>query len=257
MLHLLAAPLLVRLVADDRAGLALAAALGTWLAVQAGLHLAPASWLERRVEVNSAEVVLRSAFNPLAWQLAFSGGVILGALIEGGKLDPARLLRPRAGSAAAGAEPPGRVRGPAALARLRPPRRRRGRAAGLGRAPPGPGAATDVELPGAGLSHGLAGAAAPGVPDSRVRRVGRGLRALLDHPWLVTLGRRSLPVFCFHVLLVYALRYVDSRLGGIPDPWFSLVTLGAIASLFATAALLEARGSAAHAAAARGVAPAA
>jgi hypothetical protein len=38
---------------------------------------------------------------------------------------------------------------------------------------------------------------------------------------------------------MYSLRYVDARLGPIPDPWFSLIGVAAIASLFLVAKLLN------------------
>jgi hypothetical protein len=248
VLYLLAAPFVVRLVADGRAGLALALSGGLWVAAQAGLHVAPAAGLERAVVIDGTDVVLRSAFNPLAWQLTFTTGVILGALAERGSLDPGRLFPPGAallpqlalGLLATFAA----VRLAITLGLLDD--------AGVGRVAAVERRADLGLLPAlnfAALAYlvGWLLAAGPAAPDARVRRLGRWARSLFGHPWLVTLGRHGLPVFCYHVLLMYALRYADAALGGVPDPWFSLAGLAAIASLFLVAAALEARRRAAAA----------
>ena len=68
---------------------------------------------------------------------------------------------------------------------------------------------------------------------------GGTIRRLAGHAWLSMIGRHSLPVFAFHVLLIYLLRLLTTHLGGIPDPWYSLLGLLAIASLLLPAWLLE------------------
>lgn len=242
ILYLLAAPLVLRMIAEGRTGLVIAGMVVLWLAAQAGLHLAPAAWVERTVVIGGVDVVLRSAFNPLGWQLAFGAGLVIGALFERGDLTAGRLFPPRGGllpqialgvllglmalrlSVAAG------LMDAATNERVGEMARRQD----LGLLP---------ALNFAALAYltGWLLAAAPDRGEAWLRHLGRGLRNLFGHTWLVTLGKHALPVFCFHVVLMYALRYVDWRLGGVPDPWFSLAALAAIASLFLVAAALEAR----------------
>ncbi len=242
ILYLLAAPLVVRLVADRRAGLALSLSAGLWVLAQAGLHVGPTMWLERAVVIDGTDIELRSAFNPLAWQLTFMTGVILGAMAERGALTRERLFPP--GGAFLAQVALGLLATFAAI--------RLSMTfgflddAGIGRI-----AAVERRLdfgllPAvnfAALAYlvGWLLAAAPATSDARVRRLSEWVRRLFGHPWLVTLGRQGLPVFCYHVLLMYAFCYADAALGGVPDPWFSLAALGAIASLFLVAAALESK----------------
>jgi hypothetical protein len=242
ILYLLAAPLVVRLVAEGRAGLALAGSLALWLAAQAGLHVAPVAWLERAVVIDGTDVVLRSAFNPLAWQLTFTTGVILGALAERGRLTPERLFRPDdpflpqvavgllAGFAALRLALILGLLDDPAIGRVAAVERR----LDLGLIP-------TINFAALAYLVGWLLVAGPDASDARVRRLSGWARRLFRHPWLVTLGRHGLPVFCYHVVLMYAFRYADAALGGVPDPWFSLAALGAIASLFLVATALEAR----------------
>ena len=93
--YLLAAPLLIHLVAAGRAGYVVAASVGFWCAVQLGLDEPLAAWLQDTVRFSRPPVVLRAAFNPLAWQLLFVGGLVLGGLLARGDLKPEKLLSPR------------------------------------------------------------------------------------------------------------------------------------------------------------------
>ena len=81
----------------------------------------------------------------------------------------------------------------------------------------------------------------PVQPQDWLRSLGAFANRLLGHPWLSMLGRHSLPVFVYHVLLIYLLRLVDTQAGGIPDPWYSLLALAAIGTLGIPAYLLDYR----------------
>jgi hypothetical protein len=242
MLYILAAPLAIRLVAEGRTGIALAATLGLWLVAQAGLLATPVAWLDRAIVIGSTDITLRAAFNPLGWQLAFFSGLIISCLLQGGSVRTEEIF-------------PRRSPAPAQLAfgllvacmvlrlaltfslldehsigQLASVERR----SDLGLLP---------TLNFAALAYliGWLVSAAPHAEDGRLRRLSRMLRDLLGHPWLMMLGRHSLMVFVYHVLMIYALRWIDARAGGIPDPWFSFMAVGVIASLFLVAAALDAR----------------
>jgi hypothetical protein len=240
ILYLLAAPALVHLVAKGRAGLVLALSLGVWLAVQLGLDAPLAAWVQEQVRFSGQAVTLRTAFNPLAWQLLFVLGLVLGGLLARGELPVKRLLTGR-----------GRMLGEmvlgllvltmavrvalqlgtpdaAWLERLRPFEDRQSLA--LLRL---------VSFAGVAYLTAWLLASAPDSGRTWVRRAGTAARHLLGHPWFGRIGRHSLPVFAFHVVLVYLLRLLDTKIGGIPDPWYSLLAFGAILSLGVPALILD------------------
>ena len=74
------------------------------------------------------------------------------------------------------------------------------------------------------------------------RRLAAGLNRLFALPFLVLIGRHALPVFAFHVLLVYAIRPLDWWYGPFPEPVASLIGVAVIASLAIPALLAEQRG---------------
>lgn len=240
ILYLLAAPALVHLVAKGRAGLVLALSLGAWLAVQLGLDAPLAAWLQEQVRFSGQAITLRTAFNPLAWQLLFVVGLVLGGLLARGELPVEHLLTRR-----------GRMLGevvlgllaltmavrllvhlgvddPAWLERLQPFEDRQSLA--LLRL-----------LSFAGVAYLTAWllASAPASERPWLRQAGTMAQRVLGHPWLARIGRHSLPVFAFHVVIVYLLRLLDTKVGGIPDPWYSALALGAVASLGLPALLLD------------------
>lgn len=240
ILYLLASPALIHLVARGRAGLVVAASLGLWLIVQLGLDGVAVAWLHEAVRFSGQSVTLRTAFNPLAWQLLFVGGLVLGGLLARNELPVGRLLRTRSRflldlvlgilglvivlRLGLHLWPPS----PEWLERLRPVEDRQ--ALGLLRL------LSFAAL--AFITAWLLTAARHG-GHRWLASWGRGANHVLGHPWVTLLGRHSLPVFAFHVVLIYLLRLVDTRLGGIEDPWYSLLALGAVASLALPALVIE------------------
>jgi hypothetical protein len=217
--YLLAAPLLIHLVAAGRAGYVVAASVGFWCAVQLGLDEPLAAWLQDTVRFSRPPVVLRAAFNPLAWQLLFVGGLVLGGLLARGDLKPEKLLSPRrpllvqlaVGLLAMGfalrVTLPFLTQDEAWLGRLQPFENRQ--ELGLIRV---------VSFASVAFLTAWVLAAAPRSDQPGLRRLGERARALLGHPWTSMLGRHSLPVFACHVLLIYVLRLMDTQVGPIPDP---------------------------------------
>jgi hypothetical protein len=240
MLYLLAAPLAIRLIAEGRTGFVVAGMIVIWLAVQMGLEDVPTGWIEGNLVIGGIAIALRSAFNPLGWQLAFFGGLAIGAILQRGDLKPEQIF-PRDSRflpqlalglliafAALRLLVTLGLLDDATMANVGAAERR----ADLGVLP---------TLNFAALAYliGWLMTVGPTIDEGWVQRLGAGARRIFEHPQLLCLGRHALPVFCYHVILMYSLRYVDARLGPIPDPWFSLIGVAAIASLFLVAKLLD------------------
>ena len=240
ILYLLAAPLLIRLIGRGRAGLVVAGSLGLWLMVQLGLDAPLAAWLQDTVRFSGQAVTLRTAFNPLAWQLLFVGGLVLGGLLARNELPVQGLLSPHrrflrdlvvgilalvvALRLGLQVWPPDE----AWLERLRPFEDRQ--SLGLLRL---------TSFAAVAFLVAWLLAAAPGSKHPWLAAFGRAVNRVLGHPWVSLLGRHSLPVFAFHVVLIYLLRLLDTQLGGIPDPWYSLLAACAVLSLAAPAVAME------------------
>ncbi len=243
ILYLLAAPLAIYMVAHGKSGYVLAGSIGLWLGVQLGLDAPLATWLQEAIRLSGQHVTFRAAFNPLGWQLLFVTGLVIGGMLVRGEIDTNRLLTPRHGlllQLVLGllalsivlrlALPYLIAADPEWAARLRPFEDRQ--ALALLRVSSF-----------TGLAFVLAWVlvVAPTSRQPWLQIVGTNAHRLLGHPWFSMLGRHSLPVFVFHVVLIYLLKLADTHLGGIADPWYSLLALVAIVSLGAPAALLDAR----------------
>lgn len=242
VLYMLAAPLLVRLVADGRATLLLGASLLLWLSVQLGVFLPLWAAVEGGLRELNGGLVARSAFNPLGWQLLFVGGVVLGGLGARGALT-AGHLRTAVGRQLAWLSV-------AVLVYAFGWRM----ALDLGLVPDDTLGALSVQgrrqalgivyvVNFAALGYLVAWliAAAPSAASAPLRRCGAALAAVAHDRWLAMLGRNALAVFSYHVILVYGLKYLDAYFGPLPDPWFSLLAVVGIASLTCPAWLAERR----------------
>ncbi|WP_439815269.1 OpgC family protein [Zavarzinia sp. CC-PAN008] len=95
MIYLLIAPWLVHLVAEGHAVRVLIGSVLMWLAAQFGLHLDLANWAEAAIRAQVPDSGLRSYFNPMGWQLLFCTGLVAGAGMATGRLDPRPLLAAR------------------------------------------------------------------------------------------------------------------------------------------------------------------
>lgn len=242
MVYLLASPLLLQLISRGRLAWVVAGSAACWLAVQLGAHLPLVNlvdglWLGATVEI-------RAAFNPLAWQVVYVAGLVAGALVARGALEPRRLLDPARPFlfqlAVAGlvfflawrmAITSGLI-APDVLGRFQTHENR----AEFGLV---------FLLNFAAMGYAIAWllVAGPDAASAALRRVGGLLHALFTHPLLVLLGTYSLQVFAWHVVVVYLLRLVDWQIGPLPEPLTSLVALMAIGSLLVPALFLAMRDS--------------
>ena len=87
IVYLVVSPLLLRWVARGYWREVLSGSVFLWLAVQLGWHLPGLRIFEEAVREVAPGFTLRSHFNPLAWQLVFVAGLLLGAADTRGELD--------------------------------------------------------------------------------------------------------------------------------------------------------------------------
>lgn len=242
ILYMLVAPFLLRAIAAGWAAVVVTASGLLWLSVQLGLHLPLTAALDRGFAALGADVVPHSGFNPLGWQLLFVGGLVLGAGLASGRLQPARLLDPQ--------RPALPVAATLVLAWCA------GWRLALDLGVVGEPVMALLQAYGRRLDLGIIYvvnfaafayliawllAVAPTSGTACVRALGASLDRLVHQPWLTMIGRHSMPVFAYHVILVYALKYADTYWGPIGDPWFSLIALAAIVSLAVPAVIAERR----------------
>jgi hypothetical protein len=237
---LLVSPLVLYLVAVGRIWLIAALSLSAWLFVQLGGHLPLVSTVEAALWYGETDLMMRAPFNPLAWQILFIPGVAIGALIARGALDAATLFSPertallrvalsillfflawRLALLAGWVDTP-------VLERFQSLERRNEF-----------GLVFLVNFLAAG--YAVAWLLTVGSSSASViaREGARWLDGLLSHPFIMLLGRHALPVYIFHVLLVYGLKLADWQLGALGDPWSSALGLASIAALALPALLAE------------------
>ena len=240
VLYLLASPWLIRLVVKGRAVEVATASVLLWLAVQLGAHLPVVAGADVLLQSLDPSLALRSGFNPLAWQIVFVGGLLVGATTAAGRVDwhglfsPDRTLLFKACLAALAFFLVWRVgftfgvwhEITADRFRTHENRQEFGFVFLLNFAALAYAAAW-LLIAGPRSSHPLARAAAA------------ALRRVLTLPFLTLLGRHSLQVYAYHVVLVYALVAVDWHLGPFDPLTKTLITLAATASLALPARLHE------------------
>ncbi|MET1028296.1 MAG: OpgC domain-containing protein [Dongiaceae bacterium] len=92
--YLLLSPWLIRLVLDGKHLQVMVASILVWFAVQFGLHLPVVAGVETAGRVLDPHFALLSGFNPLAWQILFVAGLIIGIRLNQGSLDLDQLFGP-------------------------------------------------------------------------------------------------------------------------------------------------------------------
>ena len=241
ILYLLVSPWLILLVARGRWLDVVAGSVVLWLLVQLGLHMPMAARLDHVLQALVPGFALRTAFNVLAWQIVFVSGLVAGTLGATGQLDWRSVLRPdRAGLAKAClailvALAVWRLGltfelwGREAMDRFWARERREE-------------FSLVFLLNFAALAYLVAWllVAGPGSSSSICRASAAGLQRLFTLPALMLLGRHSLQVYAYHVLLAYALVAADWHLGPFSSATKTLIAVAAIASLALPALVHEA-----------------
>jgi hypothetical protein len=232
VIYLVFAPPLVWLCLTGRWTWVVAGSLFLWVLVQFGFHLPLVDAIDGAMRSASEGLTLRAHFNVLAWQLLFMGGLVLGALVATDQVDWQRVFDPER-------------RAPAVLAglllllfmglRL---------ASTWGYLPEAFAerfARYDIRgefslvylLNFAALAYLVAWFMIAGVRSKGVipRRIGLGLMSLFTLPFLRLIGRHSLQVYVWHVVLVYLVKAFDYHYGPFSEASKTLIAVMAVASL--------------------------
>nr|CAD6603801.1 hypothetical protein RTCK_01460 [Rhizobium sp. TCK] len=93
IVYMFFAPMLVKLVLEDKWHYVLAASLVMWMAAQLGLQRIVTEPVHQLV-MGPDDQGIRASFNMLGWQIVFYSGLVLGAMTSAGKIDWSRILTP-------------------------------------------------------------------------------------------------------------------------------------------------------------------
>lgn len=240
IIYLLVSPPLVWLCLTGRAVYVIAISAILWLAVQVGLDLPLMQAADAALGTWRAGLATRSGFNPLGWQLIFMSGLVLGALSSTRQIDWRQVMAP---------ERTGLVKAAAlllaffAVLRLSVtfgllPDDIMARLVALERR---------TEFGAIGLINFVAAAyvlawllmAGPEAATNWVRKLASGLTTLFQFPALRLIGRHSLQVYAWHVVLVYLVKGVDWHYGPFDTPTKIVITCIGVALLAVPALLRE------------------
>jgi hypothetical protein len=233
IVYLIAAPPLVWLCVRDKWHWVAAGCVVTWLAVQVGLHLPAAAAIGK-------VLALRAHFNVLTWQVLFFVGMILGVFTTSGRIDWDRVFRPD--------RPQLAVMAAVALLFFAGCR-----VLTLHFSVSGPLAERFIAYGNRGefgpfyLLNFVALAyltawllcAGPVAASAPVRHLGMLLRGLFTLSFLRLLGRHSLQVYAWHVIMVYLFKAVDHGWGPFGEGTKTLVALAGILLLAVPALIRE------------------
>ena len=93
IIYMLFAPMLIKLVLEDKWHYVVAASIMLWMAGQLGLHQLLTIPLNELV-MGADDQGLRVSFNLFGWQIVFFSGLVLGALTSSGKINWGNVLSP-------------------------------------------------------------------------------------------------------------------------------------------------------------------
>lgn len=240
IVYLMVAPPLLWLCVTGRwRVVALVSAL-LWIGVQFGLHLPLMNLIHETMQSIHPELALRAHFNVLAWQVVFMSGMVLGALTTTKQVEWQKVMRPErpelAWASAAlllffMAWRLGFVFGfvPEALGERFSPLDVRGEFSLV------------YLLNFTAFAYLLAWLmiAGPRSAGTFPRKAAAALHALFSLSFLRLLGRHSLQVYVWHVIVVYLVRAIDYHHGPFNEAIKTVIALLAIASMAMPALWLE------------------
>lgn len=239
--YMLVTPPLVLLVLNGRWALVATASALSWLAVQLGVHLPLGAAVDTLLGRLEPELAMRNHFNVFAWQVVFMAGLVMGALTSTRQIDWQTVFHPGRRmllvtafsfflffmllrlSWSFGLVPEvtwerfAKVtnRGEFSLVYL-------------------------LNFVATGYLLAWTLIAGPRASEEWLRKVAAFLTGLFSLSFLRLLGRHSLQVYVFHVVLVYAVLALDRLWGPFSEPVRTALAIGAIASLAIPAWLREA-----------------
>ncbi|MBR0554948.1 OpgC domain-containing protein [Ciceribacter sp. L1K23] len=212
IIYMLAAPLAIWLCINGRWSTVAIASLLLWMAAQLGLQRVLTVPLNEWLSAGREEEGLRASFNLLGWQIVFFSGIIAGSLTAVNKVEWSKVFDPRKTRVlkvaiavclfflplrvmTAHGLMPGIVLEKFGLMEVR--------------ADFGPVYLMNFAAVGYMFAWTLI--AGPKHADERVRRIAQILTAVFSLRYLQLLGRHSLQIYVWHVLIVYLVFYVDGH----------------------------------------------
>lgn len=240
VIYLAAAPPLLWLCTKGRAPAVIAGSAMIWLGVQLGLHLPLLAAVDRLMAASQAGLATRSVFNPLAWQLIFFVAMPIGVAWSRREIDFERLFdskRPSFALIAAAvvlffmawrlAFTFGLVPG-AMMHRFQTYENR-----------PELSAVFLLNFVALGYLVAWLMIAGERAASRTARILAAFLRRVFDLSLLRLLGRHSLQVYAWHVILVFVVIYADGMLGPFGELTKSMIALSAVGLLAVPPFLIE------------------
>jgi hypothetical protein len=93
IVYMLFAPILIKLVLDDKWHYVVAGSIMLWMAGQLGLHQLVTIPINEMI-MGADDQGIRVSFNLLGWQIVFFSGLVLGALTSSNKINWGKILSP-------------------------------------------------------------------------------------------------------------------------------------------------------------------
>ncbi len=232
IVYMLVSPPLIWLCVTGRWMWVAALSAFLWAAVQLGLHFPVAGGIRALLdEVHEGEM-FRTAFNVLAWQAVFMSGLVLGALTATGRVDWEKVMNPKRTALVWLAFALVLVfmgfRFGFTFKLLPEPMMERFRSLD-----------NRTEFSFVYLVNFMATGylvawmvMAGSLADNRiVRALGNGLRWIFSLSFLRLIGRHSLQVYAWHVIVIYLLKGFEHHYGPFSEWTKTAIALSAIASL--------------------------
>ena len=232
IIYMAFAPMVIWLCITERWAAVAIASLLLWLAGQLGLQRLITYPLNEWLAGAPDKEGLRASFNLLGWQVVFFAGVIAGSLTSMKRIEWKRVFNP---------EDTFLARMALAICLFFLPLRLM-TAHGLM-----PGMVLEkfgmMEVRAdfglvylvnfAAVAYGLAWLliAGPRHQSPVIRKIAAGLTSLFSLSFLQLLGRHSLQIYVWHVLIVYVVFYIDGRVGELSQLTKTIVAIGSLAIL--------------------------
>jgi hypothetical protein len=240
ILYIIVSPFLVWAVMRGRWIEVMGGSLVLWFVVQVGLPISVVHHIEQLVGAGAPGFKLRTAFNPLAWQIVFVSGLVIGAMVQAGKVDLKRVF-------------PAHRTGPlwlclglmALFAYYRLGTNWHFLPEALARRATAMDVRNELSLiylvNFVATGYAIAWLMISGAEaSSRIARgFGHGLRTLFAWRFLNFIGKHSLQVYAYHVVLVYLVVWGDWAWGPFDQATKTALTLALVSSLWIPAKIHE------------------